>query len=84
MPQFAVFISDPEIVQPYVGVARIVVQGEDETAARESAVRTYDGIATGSFTEADVRLVAEIAGSAVDQEHLGLWTAGGRPPITTT
>jgi hypothetical protein len=83
MPRFSVFISDPEVVKPYVGVARIEVEGEDEMDARAKAADTYDRVAVGSFTQEDVRFAAQIA-DPDDHDQSGLRVAprGRRLGIT--
>jgi hypothetical protein len=61
MTRFSIFIRDPGVTKPYVGVARVEVDAEDEAGARTKAVQTYDRVATGNFTDADVQFAAQIA-----------------------
>lgn len=61
MPRFAIFIHDPHIQKPYVGVARVVVEADDEAGARVVGLLVYTRVASRQFTDADVGLSARIA-----------------------
>jgi hypothetical protein len=66
MTPFAVFIHDPHVTTPYVGVARVHVEADEEWAARSCALAVYNKVATGSFTEVDIGFAAQLASDGTD------------------
>jgi hypothetical protein len=59
--RYTIFIHDPHITSPFVGIAPVRVVAEDEWRARSAALEVYNRVATGTFTEADIGFAARLA-----------------------